>query len=675
MKLLKEHVAHYRPDIDGLRALAVSMVVLFHFWPKILRGGFIGVDIFFVISGFLITSIIYREKLSGVFSFKSFYLRRIKRILPAFFVMLFLTYVLAYFLLLPEDLVIFSKNASCASLYFSNICFMGGKSYFAVNSTENPILHTWSLGVEEQYYLLWPLLLFISMKLMNKKGLYVLFTALLFSSLFFAIYCLSHNVKVGYYSVFSRAFELLLGSITALYLMASHKHNEKNSPFVTKFSRMIGIVGLLFIVFSCFLLSEHSPFPGYYALIPTIGSVMIIYAGHVNPRAWVSRFLSKKIMVRVGLLSYSLYLFHWPVISFWRYLSSQSSPSYIAGPLLLMLIVSISILTHKYIEVPFKLFKLSLTKSFICYQLVPMLLVLVMYGLVENAEGWPKRISLKLHQENTFLPEKYCFDKNNHGDCIFGAKAQPKPRVLFFGDSHAAQFFPFMDEVAKKYGFSIKMIAISRCYPLLDTVNTLPSTDESIKISPSCPGQIQYVTTHYKDFDVFILGGSYKNYINLKHEKDADSMHPQSFDFLPEFGNTIDFLTSHGKKVLVVGDVPHENEPRATYLIRRQAAFGEEGYDAFKKSMSVIYDTDANNAVKALTESYKNTYFFNSYEQLFYPIKTLPFYKDVVIYRNYSHLNMLGSTLLAQYYLSLPDNEMKNKLAEWGIIQDIKAVQ
>lgn len=662
--MAKSSVFAYRADIDGLRALAISMVVLFHFWPNSLPGGFIGVDVFFVISGFLITSIMHREIVQGTFSFKIFYLHRIKRILPAFFTMLFVVYGLAYFLLLPDEFKAFAISADYASVYLSNIHFMKAANYFAVSSAENPLLHTWSLAVEEQYYLLWPVLFYFGMKCFHgsRRQLYGGMLFIFVCSLIYSVYCLHHDGRVSYYSVFSRAFELMLGAMIALRV-ASRAHAPKSQRISLQvLANILGGAGLLLILFSGCCLSENQGFPGFYGLLPTLGAALIIYAGHIDKKALVNRLLAQQIVVRIGLISYSIYLFHWPVIAFWHYFYPEVSPSIFSGLLMLIGVFLISLLTYRWVEQPFKRFKFSFLKCFMLYQMIPLFIVLGLSYPIIKLEGVPSRISREIYLESNFLSENYCHNRRDDKGCIFGKTTPFPPKVIFFGDSHAAQLFSFFDKMAKEYNFSIKMISTSSCFPLLDTYNHLPSTSRNTYF-PACQEQVRYLTEHYNDYDVFILAGSYSEYI------DDGRLHPENFGFLSEFNNTLKFLTRHGKHVIVMGDIPFEKDNVITYLIRRQAIFGKDKqYRQFLKMIHMDDQEKTNNLIKVTASAYGNAYYFDTNQQFFGGVKTLPFYQDTLIYKNNSHLNKSGSELLATEYLSLSTNPIKEHLHAWGVI-------
>lgn len=653
----------YRADIDGLRAVAILMVVLFHIWPNLLPGGFIGVDIFFVISGFLITSIINFEITNNIFSFKSFYLRRIKRILPLFFFILLVTSIAGYFLLLPDDYKIFSKSAISASLYVSNIYFMNSSNYFSLGAAEYPLLHTWSLSVEEQYYLIWPLTLFIVYKKFSQKFIhFLIIIILLILSIIFAIYCSNVNQSFGYYSIFSRAFELMLGALLSIFIASN------SGIFITTMceqrktiGNLLTITGFIMIFYSAFYIDQKTPFPGYMALFPTVGTVLIIYAGHLSSFPFMNRLISTKLFVRVGLISYSMYLWHWPIIAFWHYFNFGIKIPIIIGLFIIACVVLLSIFTYKYIEQPFKFTKYSSIIIFIFYQWIPICLVLIFASLVIYYDGLINRFSSKINSTNLYLSTKYCNRTINLDGCIFGDKLKTPPKVIFFGDSHSGNLTPFWDKIASSYGFSIKIINNTSCYPLLDTVNKLPSTDKKLDSPVLCANQIEYISKNFNKYDVFVMAGAFSSYI-------YGSAQPDSFKFLSEFENTLKFLSQHDKKVVIMGDIPIDRSGAIPLLIRHEIISSES--QTLRRRINMKFDNNAEGMIRSLAAKYPNVYYFDTNSNIFSNIKTLPFYNGVLIYKDSGHLNQNGSELLAKYYLSQPKQTvLEAKLLEWNVIK------
>lgn len=308
------NILKYRPDIDGLRAIAVLSVVLFHIKPKWIPSGFLGVDIFFVLSGFLITSIIYKEMLSGTFSFTDFYNRRIKRILPVFFVVLIAGLLVSNYLFLPKDSQEVIKSALFSLIFLANLFFAKGKAgYFDTTSDEKPFLHLWSLSIEEQFYFVFPLFLLFILKVpfLQKNILRILGLGILIS-LFSAYIDLN---KIGiywdtYYFSHIRIGELLIGSFLAIYCR-ENKPKEKR-----KINTYIALFSLIMLILCLFLDKVFvSPlFPGVLALVPCLATAWLIYINQVDNK--ISSILSLKPLVWVGKISYSLYLWHCVVLSY-----------------------------------------------------------------------------------------------------------------------------------------------------------------------------------------------------------------------------------------------------------------------------------------------------------------------------------------------------------------------
>ena len=304
----------YQPHIDGLRAIAVLSVVIFHLEGSYLPGGFLGVDIFFVISGYLITSIIYKNKLNGNFSFSDFYVRRAKRILPPLFFVLFLTLIAGYILMLPYDFYKLGISSLSVITFLANIQYsLRTGDYFSGDSAEWPLLHTWSLSVEEQYYFVFPILLF-TLIVKFPRALDIVLLSLLVAS-----FCLAEFISrstgyetFSYYLLFTRMGELLVGSMLAI-LQSKKVLNHINSS-LTSFFLICALLALMIIV------NERTVFPGFVAFI-----ACLITAGLINSNNKItSILLANKLSIFVGIISYSLYLFHWPVLAFFRYIYSVS---------------------------------------------------------------------------------------------------------------------------------------------------------------------------------------------------------------------------------------------------------------------------------------------------------------------------------------------------------------
>lgn len=333
---------NYRAEIDGLRALAVIPVILYHAGIAGFSGGFVGVDIFFVLSGYLISSILLHDLAQGQFSLGRFYERRARRILPALFLVLLVCLPLAGWLLLPHEWVEFGQSLIAVNLFASNILFWLNTDYFAATAETIPLLHTWSLAVEEQFYVLFPLLLWW-LWAKARSYLWPVMGLLLVLSLGFSEWFWRQSIEANFFLLPSRMWELLLGVLCALYL-------QKHTPLTGLSAEIMSVAGLIAIVTSITLLHSGIPFPSVYTLIPTLGTVALILS---NSQTLVSRLLSTKVLVGIGLISYSAYLWHQPLFVFAR----LASPDTLSIGLLLGLCVLTLVLAYaswRWVEQPFR---------------------------------------------------------------------------------------------------------------------------------------------------------------------------------------------------------------------------------------------------------------------------------------------------------------------------------
>ncbi|QQZ30594.1 acyltransferase [Thiothrix subterranea] len=333
----------YRKEIDGLRALAVLPVMLFHAGFSTFGGGFVGVDVFFVISGYLITSIILAELETGTFSLAGFYERRARRILPALFFVLLACLPLAWWWLLPHELVAFGESLIAVAVFASNILFWLQTDYFAATAEQIPLLHTWSLAVEEQYYLVFPLLMLLAWGL-GKRWLLGLLAVIALLSLGWSEWLWRNSVEANFYLIPSRAWELLVGALAAFYWQ---KH-----PFPQGILAQIGsLLGIALLAYAVLFFNEGMPFPSLYALVPTLGAVLLIV--FATPATWVGQLLAFPPLVRVGLISYSAYLWHQPVFVFAR-LQALEEPSQSVMAALIALSLGLAWFSWRFVEKPFR---------------------------------------------------------------------------------------------------------------------------------------------------------------------------------------------------------------------------------------------------------------------------------------------------------------------------------
>lgn len=460
----------YRPDIDGLRAIAVLSVLLFHLDAELFSGGFIGVDVFFVISGFLITRLIVSEiNETGSFSFSRFYTRRIRRLFPAFLTVLILTLIAAAILFAPSDLSNLGASALHAIFSVSNIFFWKEAGYFDEAIKLNPLLHTWSLSVEEQFYLVWPaLLLFVAsrwgMSAVIKVTIAIILSSLLINFVFdqrFILYfwpnTASQNLEdiraAMFYLGPFRNFELGLGALL-VFLTDKRLNNES-------LNEIIFAIGLLLVVMPMFIFTEDIVFPSYNALIPCMGTMMIIYAG--NPKI-MGRIINNKLAIGLGLISYSLYLVHWPVITFYKYFSfNELSLSEQMG--LALVSVFIAFLIYKFIEQPFRrpvnnaevtMPNAKFLSSIAAISVAAILLTSNMWGndgWLWRLEGERRAIVARINNPGQFHVNYYG-GSNCKPHLFCSVNPDKEPNIYFVGDSHSQAYAYGLAKTFPEYKFT-----------------------------------------------------------------------------------------------------------------------------------------------------------------------------------------------------------------------------
>jgi len=332
----------YRADIDGLRAVAVLAIVAFHAFPHTVKGGFVGVDIFFVISGFLISSIIFAQLQAGKFSYLDFYGRRVRRIFPGLIVVLVFSYILGWFVLLAGEYKQLGKHIAAGASFISNLVFRNESGYFDNVAITKPLLHLWSLGIEEQFYIAWPLILSLlwSRERLRFGAIFSIFVA----SFLWNVWTV-HTDPVGdFYTPQSRFWELAIGALLA-YLSLFHPST------ICKFKNAQSVLGAILVFGSIVITVKEIPFPGWWALIPTLGTAMLLSAG---PTAWVNRaIVASPVAVWFGLISYPLYLWHWPLLSF-ATIVNGANPVRSVRTVALIAAVALAWLTYRMIELPFR---------------------------------------------------------------------------------------------------------------------------------------------------------------------------------------------------------------------------------------------------------------------------------------------------------------------------------
>lgn len=448
------HSAKYRADIDGLRAIAVLSVVICHAFPKFLPGGFIGVDIFFVISGYLISSIIMRDLDTGKFSILNFYDRRIRRIFPALIVILIVTLLIGWLILFPPEFHTLGKHVVASTLFSENFLLWSESGYFDVTSEKKPLLHLWSLAIEEQFYIFWPLLLWVAHK--GHVKFVVVLCALGTLSFGINLFDVHNDPTAAYYSPLGRFWELMIGSGLAYV-------ETKRPALLERYKTMQSALGIALLVLSLMLMNPERSFPGAWALMPTVGTLLILSAGD---QGWINKtVLSAPPMVWCGLISYPLYLWHWPILSFAHILFGGISV--VTTLALVAVAVGMATATFLFVERPFRVPSQSRFRP--VSLAVAMAATLVVGAVFIMPAAFPRlrHFEAPSRTEWDFLRARTAsFDKNGNG--IYALHSERTHAALFIGDSHMGQYAERVDRViaTDKNRLGAVMVVGGGCIPI-----------------------------------------------------------------------------------------------------------------------------------------------------------------------------------------------------------------
>ncbi len=551
----------YRPDIDGLRALAVTLVILFHVFGKIFTGGFIGVDVFFVISGFLITSNLIRDLETNSFSFIEFYARRFRRIVPPLMLILLFVFAVSYFLMPGIDFKRLGSHLVAGATFTSNILLAREAGYFDLSGELKPFLHLWSLGIEEQFYIIWPLLLFVAFRVFSRFGVGRIILILLASSFFLNILKINSHPISTFYFLPTRFWELLMGAGVA-WLHGTSAVNNYWSKKVTSLrnrSLLASVVGLSLILSGGLFLKKTLPFPGYWALLPTLGATLIILSG---PEGWINnKFFSKRPLVFIGLISYPLYLWHWVLLSLVKV-------CFVPNPASLMLFVIIfvsfvfSFLTYKYLEIPIrKNLKFDNSRFYRRPLVVVSATVALIIGVsalgfeIKNGnlisydrQKNPLAYELQLYSTYDISETRIgqCFIdtslpfRNYDPICYFQDLNLSEKSVVLIGDSHAAHLYQGLKGVAAELNLNMMQLNASSCPPLL-------GEDEKYSLNCRLLNNFTFKKLEEVRPSVVILSAEWQSYIGEP-------------DFVNRFDATVKKVREMGNPlIIVVGPLPRWN--------------------------------------------------------------------------------------------------------------------
>lgn len=600
----------YRKDIQGLRAIAVLSVLIFHINEFWLQGGFIGVDVFFVISGYLITSIIYSKKESNTFNFKSFYLSRIKRIVPAYYIMiLFVMFVSCYLFVEEAKSLQTFKEIIGALAFVSNMIFANQDSYFDSANHFNPLLHTWTLSIEMQFYLFLPFLIIFCPKKWLKPLISILIILLFLYASYDIIWGL--NKQAVYFSLLARTPEFLMGSIICFF--------RSRYVLKTTASTAFSALGLILVLSSMFFINEKSDFPGLFAAIPCLGACLILMA---NSNFISDKLLSNRLMVLLGEWSYSIYLWHWPILAFWRYYSLSyeiTSLKYLI--FLLVLIFSCSILSYYIIE---SFFRKKVGYKF--WSLFGAILAVIIVGLF---------VYKPIAKTRIFVPSEYSEQIDgvlSHGETfqfvetLGDTMAVNQCNILLMGDSKTLYLKPYLDSLGKENHFKLRTIS-TNAYPLIDGLDNIYNSPKPYKTYLKL---LEIAKKEMKDADIIIFT-CYKNGVDFKNDFKNLSNQLRDDQFL-----------------LFVKDNLAISKP-LMQVVR----------SINKKDYNVDYSVIKRNIPEEIVTIMKERNHIDSLELTSPKIeKEFPFYNDTILTYDLGHLNSFASRM----YYKETKNQFKAKL-------------
>jgi peptidoglycan/LPS O-acetylase OafA/YrhL len=548
----------YRREIDGLRALAVLPVILFHAGFQTFSGGFVGVDVFFVISGYLITSIILAEKQAGTFTLVNFYERRARRILPALFVVMFVCLALSWPWLLPADMRNFSLSLVAVTGFASNIMFWRTSGYFETAAELEPLLHTWSLAVEEQYYLFFPIFLMLTWSL-GRRWILTMLAAIALLSLAAAQWGSVNMPVATFYLLPTRGWELLIGAFAAFYCTRYGRPDPGKS-----LSQIGSTAGLLLIAYAIFVFDEQIPFPSLYTLIPTVGTALVIL--FAAPHTLAAKLLGNKLFVGIGLISYSAYLWHQPLFAFARH-RSMDEPDKLLLAALAVVAVVLAYFSWKYVEVPFRNKRHFSRKQILVYSIVGSFLFVVAGLTGHFNKGFEHRLSAEQKRISAYsqygFAEIYrrhrCFmdPENTYRDFAVECQsvASKSDALLLWGDSYAAA----LSKGLRALDENVIQYTASACPPIIDTVFT--ERPHCLEINSFVMREVERLQPK----QVF-LHANWRDYVKQGATANVEK--------------TISFIkrVSPSTHIVLIGSPPRWEPNLPVYAIRKGIALDKEQY-------------------------------------------------------------------------------------------------
>lgn len=657
---------HYRPDIDGLRAVAILLVVIFHAVPAALPAGFIGVDIFFVISGYLITGILLKDLAAGHFSYLHFYARRFRRIVPALALVLLTVLLLGWFVLLSDEYSNVSRNTVAGATFTMNLILLRQAGYFDWAAELNPLLHLWSLGVEEQFYLLWPpILLFLYRHSRKALG----YTALLVVASFgLNAYFVSGNETKVFYLLPTRFWELLLGCLLAQYETAHPQMPRRPA-------NILSLAGLSLLGLAIYLINRGESYPGWWALMPTLSAFLLIAAG---PDARLNRaLLANKPMVLIGLISYPLYLWHWPLLAIARITEGELSTAYALGILLVSAILAF--LTWQFIELPaqLKLFlhhhKIQRDKYYVATALGMIIAISALGLLIVYKDGYPNRYpayeqardELEHNAAHNISAEENC--KQAYGlqqaECF---RSGADPSIALLGDSHAWHLYVGMKAAATRVGDQVLYLGYGGCPPLMDVDTIEYGRDHDQRCTQTLDDYKHFFSSAADTSKLVILASRGPSYItghdygDGRRRWDLVPLNPQDREasqpelYLQGTSRLISFLESRGKQVIFFADNPEIGFRPASCMIPRPLQLSHKEQQTCTMPAAVVQSRQAEyrQVLTKLQRMHPNLKVFDSTQYWCNSQECFISQDGKLLYMDNDHLNALGSRFIAEKFFA-----------------------
>lgn len=666
----------YLDHIDSLRALAVLLVLLFHLDITLFKGGFLGVDVFFVISGFLITrNITHEYRTTSGFNFTRFYYRRVKRLLPSYFLTSIFVFAIGFLLLSPSDLITLSDSIFAGSVALSNFYFLGESGYFDMAAKLKPMLHTWSLSVEEQYYFIWPLTLYLFLRVFRRIKTYLLILILSVISIAVTLYVNVSGVSEQVLQFFSahsesptdlqsllfyllpfRSYEFLMGSLL-VFLPEIQMKNEKTKGLITT-------LGFLLIVLPGMYFDDTLKYLSILNIIPCLGISLLIIAPQSKYFSW---FFYNKALRQIGNASYTIYLFHWPIIVYYKHLYDQPL-NLVSGAVLFSLSIGISLLVYKYYETPFRHSTLKNLKfDYAKMALIFLLFIGSSYVIkrnVTNNEGWLWRLNDKNLALIDEIGVPIKFHYNNWGganykfDADLDNKENPKDKfdMIWLGDSHSGHYAAGLDSVfVKKHGMKVHISTLS-CFVLPDIIptndmcklNADSVLNEKIRLLEENP-EATFVLSYYWQYRLFVT-------CLVFDETTGEEINPDllvkkdAYHLMCKKIEKFRSILGKDRKIIVVGESP-VRQGNVNYIEKLlkpdYLSFISPPSSTFQQKQLEI---DINTFMEEYFKNLDNFYFINPSEPICEDGTCISQVGNQIYFSDANHLSKVGSVYVMEYF-------------------------